>query len=308
VVEQEVEEPFEVIVVTSGGDRAAEIVRERFPDVSVIHLPGGALPGAARNAGVAAARGDYVSFPGSHVEVPPGSLQARIRAHERGYPMVTGSVVNGTETPAGWASYFLDHATALPGRPSGELRAPPAHCSYARDFLVEVGGFPEDMRAGEDTVVNRALFRRGLRAYRASEIQLVHRSPCRDPGRLMIHHFIRGRAFGRILLADVDGDVRRAARPLPGYLPRRLRSTTVHVRRWGGDLNDVYRRVYPLVALGAASALAGAWVEICVRWLRRAGRPGFSPKGGRQSVARIEMGGDQPDTAPASFRTLARNL
>ena len=31
-----------------------------------------------------------------------------------------------------------------------------------RDHLLAVGGFPEDMRAGEDTVVNVELSRRGL--------------------------------------------------------------------------------------------------------------------------------------------------
>ena len=316
VVGQDTVEPFEVIVVTSGSDRTAEIVRDRFPEVTLIELEGDALPGAARNAGVAVARGDYVSFPGSHVELPPGSLQARIRAHERGYPMVTGSVINGTRTAAGWASYFLDHSTALPGRPSGELRSAPAHCSYARDFLDEVGGFPEDMRAGEDTVVNRALFERGLRAYRADEVTLVHRSPCRDPGRLALHHFIRGRAFGRILLTDAAGDPRRAAGFLRGYLRRRLERTSSQVTRWGGDLREVYRRVRPLVALGACSALVGAWTQIGLEVSRRPStasapetgdRAGPRPIGRGQSLARMEMGGDQPETNPASLRSLARN-
>ena len=33
----------------------------------------------------------------------------------------TGSTLNGTRTWAGWASYFLDHSSVLPGRPSTEL-------------------------------------------------------------------------------------------------------------------------------------------------------------------------------------------
>ncbi|MGH2684650.1 MAG: glycosyltransferase, partial [Actinomycetota bacterium] len=267
VVEQEVGDPFEVIVVASGTDRTAEIVRRRFPGVRVISLPRGALPGAARNAGVRIARGDYLSFPGSHVELLPGSLEARVSAHERGFPMVTGSIINGTGTRSGWASYFLDHSAALPGRPSGELRAPPSHCSYARDFLLEVGGFPEDMRTGEDTVVNETLFARGYRAYRSRDIRLIHRSPCRDPFRLMTHHFRRGRAFGRILLGWGD---EAAMRALAGYLPRRLRLTSSHLRRWGHDLRAEYRRALPLVVLGATSAWAGTWTEVGRAWAARA--------------------------------------
>ena len=121
VVGQEVPEPFEVICVVSGTDRTAAIVRERFPAVHLVELAGAVLPGAARNAGVRVARGDFVSFPGSHTELPPGSLAARLRAHQEGHAMVTGSMRNGTFTRAGWAAYFLDHSTSLPGRPSGAL-------------------------------------------------------------------------------------------------------------------------------------------------------------------------------------------
>lgn len=266
VLEQDCPEPFEVIVVASGTDRTAAIVRQRFPEVTVVELLRPALPGEARNAGLRLARGDYVSFPGSHVELPSGSLAARLRAHERGYPMVSGSILNATHLPAGWASYFLDHSGSLPGRPSGELSGPPAHCSYARDFLLQIGGFPEDMRAGEDTVVNLELARRGYRAYRARDARLYHRSPCTTTWRLVRHHFERGRALGRIVL-----DQRRERRPamdagaarrlLVSYVPRRLRQTSANVARWGEGLRPIYRRVRPLVALGATAAWAGAWYE-----------------------------------------------
>ncbi|HEX3834064.1 MAG TPA: glycosyltransferase, partial [Solirubrobacteraceae bacterium] len=115
LVAQDCPEPFEIIVVTSGTDRTADIVRSRFPQVTLVELPRPALPGEARNAGLSVARGDYVTFPGSHIELPQGSLAARVRAHESGYPMVTGSTLNGTRTWAGWASYFIDHAAVLPG-------------------------------------------------------------------------------------------------------------------------------------------------------------------------------------------------
>jgi LCP family protein required for cell wall assembly len=267
VVEQRCDEPFEIIVVTSGSDRTGAIVRERFPGVTLVELSHPALPGEARNAGLSVARGDYVSFPGSHVLLPQGSLAARIRAHELGYPMVTGSTLNGNPTSSGWASYFLDHSTVLPGRPSGELAAPPPHCSYDRQFLLEIGGFPEDMRAGEDTAVNLELCRRGYRPYRAQDVTLIHDSPCRGPLKLVRHHFSRGRALGRIMLAGRRPGARvldreRVRRIVLGYLPIRMRATSANVERWGGELREVYRRVLPLVAAGAASAWAGTLFEL----------------------------------------------
>lgn len=263
VVAQELPAPFEVIVVVSGADATARIVRERFPQVRLVELEGVALPGRARNAGLALARGDYVSFPGSHVELPPGSLAARLSAHEDGHAMVTGSLRNGTDTPAGWASFILDHAWSLPGRPSGQLDGPPAHCSYTRDALLLAGGFPEDLRAGEDTVVNRELWRRGLRAWRASDVELTHRSPCTTPARLVRHHWVRGRGLGRIIASDLreGAPVRRAlAVAGPRYVPSRLRRTRRAVERWGEPaLRARLRRVRPLVLAGAVAAWLGAW-------------------------------------------------
>ena len=268
VVGQESPWPFEVIVVTSGTGNGAALVREQFPEVTVVELPEPALPGKARNAGLRLARGEYVSFPGSHVELRPGSLAARMRAHDRGYAMVTGTTLNGTRTWAGWASYFLDHASVLPGRPSSELPGTPSHCSYRRSALLAVGGFPEDLRAGEDTVVNQELARRGYTAYRAQDVILVHHSPCRTIRRLLRHHFTRGRGYGRIL-RDRDG-VRRGdlagrtgRRLLLWQTAGRLLRTTRHVRRWG-DLptSAQYARALPLVAAGALAWAAGTWYEL----------------------------------------------
>lgn len=263
VVEQDCPEPFEVIVVVSGTDRTAEVVRAAFPDVTLIELGERALPGRARNAGLEVARGEFISFPGSHVELPPGSLAARVRAHQLGHPMVTGTTLNGTTTRSGWANYFLDHSSVLPGRPSERLTGPPAHCSYIRDHLVAVGGFPEDMRAGEDTVVNVELTRRGLVGYRASNVTIVHRSRCRNPVRLVRHHFQRGRGLGRIVLDERRDHGRRLSQVIgAGYLRRRLRTVADNVERWGDGLEAEYRRSRPLIAAGAAAALVGAWIEV----------------------------------------------
>ena len=267
VVDQECSQPFEVIVVTSGRDRTAAIVREKFPHVRHVELQQPVLPGAARNAGLRIARGDFVSFPGSHVELPPGSLEARLQAHLAGWEMVSGTMLNGTLTPAGWASYFLDHATVLPGRPSAELEAPPAHCSYARHLLEQVGGFPEDRRAGEDTVVNLELFRLGYRAFRDADIELYHRSRCSTVPRLLGHHYSRGRAWGRMLL-DESGDrftmLRTHWREVFGYASLRWQRLRANMQRSSRPQREQYRRVEPLVGLAIGAAFGGLVHEAVV--------------------------------------------
>jgi glycosyltransferase involved in cell wall biosynthesis len=264
LVSQEVDRPVELILVNSGRDGTAEFVRDHYPGVRVVHLAEPALPGKARNAGLAVARGDFVTFPGSHIVLPPGALQRRIEAHEDGYAMACGAVLNGTDTRAGWASYFLDHAVALPGRPSRVLRLPPSRCSYLRGPLEAIGGFPEERRVGEDTVVNTRLFELGYRAYYSSDIQCIHNTPCTTVARLLHHHFERGLGFGRILWEQAGRPRRLRSRGqtilwlTTKYPLRRTRFIREAVRDWGATVGREFTRSFPLVVAGVASAAVGA--------------------------------------------------
>ena len=299
---QDLDDPFEVIVVTSGSDRTADLVAANHPEVTVIALDRPVLPGGGRGgraagavAGWRSARGRWITFPGSHVELRPGSLAARLAAHRWGWPMVTETMLNGTDTRAGWASWFLDNAGLLPGRPSFAFESAPPRCSYHRDLLDEVGGFPEDMRAGEDTVVNEELFDRGYGAWREDTCVTVHHSPCSTAAILARHHAKRGRARARILLdARARGEI--TTRHMVGtalrWFPGRMRWTHMEVRRWGSDVRGQYRRSLPWIALGATSAWGACGIEL----LRSAGcppmvkaRPGsarwWSPRaGGRRTT------------------------
>ena len=64
--------PFEVIVAASGDDGTLDVVRRAFPDVIGVEVPEPGLPGMARNAGLAVARGEFVSFPGCPRRAAPG--------------------------------------------------------------------------------------------------------------------------------------------------------------------------------------------------------------------------------------------
>jgi glycosyltransferase involved in cell wall biosynthesis len=259
LVAQEIDQSAEFILVNSGTDGTAEFVRENYPQVRVIHLEQPALPGKARNAGLAVARGDYVTFPGSHVLLPPGALQRRLDAHALGYALVTGSARNGTRTLSGWASYFLDHSHALPGRPSVELRKAPASCSYLREPLAALRGFPEERRTGEDTAVNNALFALGYAAWRSREIEFVHRSRCTHPLLLWRHHFERGRGLGKLIHEAALVPRGRYLRwLLTRYLVKRSALVTRNALRWGGRDRLFFLLSLPLMLTGILAASLGA--------------------------------------------------
>jgi hypothetical protein len=261
---QQTSEPFEVIAVTSGRDGAAERLARALPALEVVDLGARALPGTARNAGLRRARGEIVSFPGSHVRLAPGSLEARMRAHARGHAMVSGTPLCGTTTRAGWAAYFLDHHRKLPRRPAGPLDHAPDACSYRRADLEALGGFP-DLRVGEDTVVNRALFDAGARAYFDPAVRYYHDSPCTTAARLARHHFGRGRGLARILLTTPAGRAQLRTLGLRGYAWPRLRSTHRNVGRWGRPLLRAYLASLPWIALGVLAAWSGIHYEVLVR-------------------------------------------
>src|SRR6185436_16168553 len=97
----------EIVVVASGGDATADIVRRAFPEVVLLASPERLAPGAARNAGVAVARGDVVAFVAADCVPAPDWLRLRVEAHRAGHSLVGGFIDSATpSTLAGWAQYF----------------------------------------------------------------------------------------------------------------------------------------------------------------------------------------------------------
>lgn len=105
VLSQDADEPFEVCVVTSGGDASASRLRAAFPGVPVLESPVRLLPGGARNAGIARTAAPLVSFLAADCEARPGWVAGRLRAHRSGHRAVAAAMASAAaRRPAALAS------------------------------------------------------------------------------------------------------------------------------------------------------------------------------------------------------------
>jgi glycosyltransferase involved in cell wall biosynthesis len=164
---------FEVVVVVDGStDGTAEALRELetpFP-LTVIEQDnqGGA---AARNRGVAAARGELVLLLDDDMEADPGLLAQHDRAHRQGADVVIGHIPLHPESRPGFLSKAVGEwaerrAASLRER-GGELEIGDllsGQMSLRREVFIGIGGFDTSFTTGgEDLDLGRRLQKAGCR-------------------------------------------------------------------------------------------------------------------------------------------------
>lgn len=266
VLDQRSPEPFEVFVVTSGGDGSAGRVRAAFADdevAQVVDAPDRLLPGGARNAGVAVAKGEHVAFLAADCIAEPGWVAARLAAHRAGHAVVAGAMtVAPPHGPSARASHLTLFCRRLPGRAAGVVAHPDpaAHgLSFARDVLDRLGPFDEARRIGEDTEAARALAESGVEVWFEPAVRTAHRGPG-SFGALVADQRRRGADAARAAGPALAGvGPARAAVALPVVAATELARTVVVA--WRNGRGERLRLVLCLPWLGAArvAALVGAY-------------------------------------------------
>ena len=172
--DQDIAEPFEVVVVASGNDATAAIVHRGHPEVLLLHASERLTPGASRNAGVQAAGSAIVAFLADDCIPDPSWLRLRVEAHRSGHLLVGGFVDSAEpSTLAGWAQYFAKFwSLQRLNTTRAEGRGPLFHLSYHRSTLGF--RFDESLVAGEDTAFNHALIAAGRRVWFDAAIRVRH--------------------------------------------------------------------------------------------------------------------------------------
>ncbi len=176
VFQQNVDVPFEVIVVDSSSDETAAIIRRQFPQVRLINLAQQTFPGPARNLGVQQAQGQIIVFLDADCIPNPDWLARMIAAHQAGYAIVGGAVLNGApNSRVAWAGYISEFREYLPqGKARLVTHIPTCNISYRAEIFRRYGGFPDEYYPQEDLIFNWMLGKQGEAIFFDPAIQVRH--------------------------------------------------------------------------------------------------------------------------------------
>lgn len=247
---------FEVVVVDSGSDGAAERVAGR-PGVQVVSSAHRLFPGTGRNLGVERSAGPLVCFTDADCVPSPDWLRnIRAARPDSSGTVLGGPILNGTpDSLVGTAEYISEMSAYLEG-PAREVDFfPTANLALGRDVFERVGGF-EDLEKGSDVVFGAACRSAGVRLVFDPRVTVRHTNRTRAREFLRNQERLGLGAGTNRVLHEMSGSA-VARNPIAWPLVPAARFARIAARAVGNPGTRLaFLKVSPLVMAGA---LAFGW-------------------------------------------------
>lgn len=179
VLNQDLKEPYRVIVIDSSDDRTPDIISREFPRVRLIHNAEQIDPGTARNLGITIARGEIIAFLEADCVVPRDWLSRMVAAQRAGHLIVGGSVEHGgPDQTLAWASYLDECREFIPsGEPRPVRHVPACNVSYHRSIFARFGGFPTTFYPQQDRLFHWQLAQQDIEIWFDPNIRVKRTHP-----------------------------------------------------------------------------------------------------------------------------------
>jgi len=249
--------PFEVIIVESSNDHNVEDIVRALPNVRLIRSGVGLLPGAARNRGVENATGDILAFTDSDCEPAVDWLDSASRALQKGVKLVGGAIGNSLPLhPVAVADNLMQCPDFMPGRPEGPSDAlPGGNLAIRRCDFESLGGFREDLAAGEDSLlVEFASKRWPGQVVFEPRMRVLHRGRTTLLG--FLKHQERFGYYRGVLGSRLKAGYQRRSRHFPFvvyFCLRRFAYFLIRTTQWQPLGLPRFLLISPLIAIGLAA-------------------------------------------------------
>jgi len=169
---------IEIVLVVPPGTEVSKVTAEarRFAGIAVVEVASLSPLGAARAAGIRAARAPLVFLGETHSYPQAGWMQALQEAKAVGdWDAIACGMINANpETRLSWAAFLADYGRWSATLPAGTIDEAPLHNSlYRRDVLLALGAGLDGLMSHGDGL-KLALRARGHRARLVPTMRLAH--------------------------------------------------------------------------------------------------------------------------------------
>lgn len=188
---------FETIVVNSSPETRTAQVAANFPEVRFHQHPERLSPHAARNIGVAMARGNLLAFTDADCEADPNWLAELVKSHSAGHGLIAGCIESQATAWISRAIHLLKYAPYLHGKPAGPINlAATGSLLVSRELWDVVGPFEGTLVCG-DALFSWKAREAGFPPWFEPKAIVIDQDEKFRPG-FLAERFRRGREFGAV--------------------------------------------------------------------------------------------------------------